>query len=95
MSKQNSEIFQTNGSVFNQSCQTGRTKNNSVGADHKIRLMLGPENDKYDTQLYLKPRFDYNYQKNNSDRISAEFSADPIGYGDLRIFLMDLMQVEI
>lgn len=83
MSKQNSEIFQTNGSVFNQSCQTGKTQNISVSTDHKIRLMLGPENDKYDTQLYLKPRFDYNYQKNNSDRISAEFSANPIGYGDL------------
>lgn len=83
VSKQNREIFQTNGSVFNQSRQTGKTQSTSISTDHKIRLMLGPENNKYETQLYLKPRLDYNYSKNNSDRISAEFSANPIGEGDL------------
>lgn len=83
VSKQNRERFQTNGSVFNQSRQTGKTQSTSISTDHKIRLMLGPENNKYETQLYLKPRLDYNYSKNNSDRISAEFSANPIGEGDL------------
>lgn len=83
VSKQNREVFQTNGSVFNQSRQKGKAQNISIVTDHKIRLMLGPENDKYYTQLYLKPRFDYNYSKNNADMISAEFSANPIGEGDL------------
>jgi hypothetical protein len=83
--KQYREIFQTSGSVFNHSHQTGKGQNTSVKTEHKIRLMLGPENDKYDTQLYLKPRFDYSYSKNNFEKIAAEFSANPIGEGRLEV----------
>ena len=82
VTKQQREIFQTNGSVFNRSLQTGNTQNTSISTNHKLRFMLGPENDKFDTQLYLKPQFTYNYSKNNTDRMSAEFSANPIGEGD-------------
>lgn len=81
--KQSREMFQTNGSVFNRLLQTSESQNTSVSTNHKFRFMLGPENNKYDTQLYLRPQFTYNYSKNNSDRMSAEFSANPIGEGDL------------
>lgn len=83
VTKQFREIFQINGSVFNKSLQTNNLQNFSISTNHKIRLMLGPENDKYNTQLYLKPQFTYNYSKNDLDRMSAEFSANPIGKGDL------------
>ena len=82
VTKQQRELFQTNGSVFTRLLQTNNTQNTSVSTNHKFRFMLGPENDKYETQLYLKPKFAYNYSKNNSDRMSAEFSANPIGEGD-------------
>ena len=83
VTKQQRELFQTNGSVFNRLLQQNNTQNTSVSTNHKFRFMLGPENDKYETQLYLKLKFAYNYSKNNSDRMSAEFSANPIGQGDL------------
>lgn len=79
--KQNREIFQNDGSVFNRSLRTIRSHSISFNTDHKFRFMLGPENDKYSTQLYLKPRFSYNYSKNNMDAMSAEFSDNPIGKG--------------
>lgn len=82
VTKQQREMFQTNGSVFNRILQTNKTQNTSIGTNHKFRFMLGPENDKYRTQLYLKPQFTYNYSKNHSDRLSAEFTANPIGEGD-------------
>lgn len=82
VTKQQREMFQTNGSVFNRILQTNKTQNTSIGTNHKFRFMLGPENDKYRTQLYLKPQFAYNYSKNHSDRLSAEFTANPIGEGD-------------
>ena len=82
VTKQQREMFQTNGSVFNRILQTNKTQNTAIGTNHKFRFMLGPENDKYRTQLYLKPQFTYNYSKNHSDRLSAEFTANPIGEGD-------------
>lgn len=82
VTKQQREMFQMNGSVFNRILQTNKTQNTSIGTNHKFRFMLGPENDKYRTQLYLKPQFTYNYSKNHSDRLSAEFTANPIGEGD-------------
>ena len=82
VTKQQREMFQMNGSVFNRILQTNKTQNTSIGTNHKFRFMLGPENDKYRTQLYLKPQFAYNYSKNHSDRLSAEFTANPIGEGD-------------
>ena len=82
VTRQSQERFQTNGSVFSRSIQRGGSQSTSVSTDHNFRFMLGPENDKYDTQLYLKPRFSYSRSRNHSDRMSAEFSANPIGLGD-------------
>lgn len=82
VTRQQRESFQTGGSVFGRSLYTGSAHSISVTTNHNIRLMLGPENEKYDTQLYLKPQFSYNYSRNNADRMSAEFSANPIGQGD-------------
>ena len=84
VTKQHRETFQSGGSVFSQSRQTSGAQSTSVTTNHNIRLMLGPENDKYATQLYLKPEFSYPKSKNDADRLSAEFSANPIGQGDLK-----------
>lgn len=81
--RQSRERFQTTGSVFSQSIQTSESQNTSVSTNHNLRFMLGPDNDKYDTQLYLKPQFNYSHSKNNTDWMSAEFSANPIGQGEL------------
>ena len=81
--KQNREIFQSDGSVFGRVLRTGSSHSTSVSTNHNFRFMLGPENDRYQTQLYLKPQFSYNYLKNNADRMSAEFSDNPIGDGNL------------
>ncbi len=80
--RQNGERFQTQGSVFTRRRQMNTSQNTSASTNHKFRLMLGPENNKHDTELYLKPRFNYSYSKNHGDAIAAEFSANPIGEGD-------------
>lgn len=83
LTRQSRERFQSTGSVFGRSKQMSESQSTSVSTDHKFRFMLGPENDKYDTQLYLKPQFSYSHSKNNADWMSAEFSANPIGQGEL------------
>lgn len=80
--RQSRERFQTQGSVFDRFRQMSEAQSTNVSTDHKFRFMLGPENDRNRTQLYVKPKFHYNYSKNNSDAVSAEFSANPIGAGD-------------
>lgn len=82
LTKQQRELYQSNGSVFNRSIQTDKSQSTSVNTSHNIRLMLGPENDKYKTQLYLKPQFSYSHAKSTMDRMAAEFAANPIGEGD-------------
>lgn len=80
--KQNHEMFQTAGSAFGRLLQTDRSKSFSASTNHQIRLMLGPENDKYDTQLYLKPQLSYSHSTADADRMQAEFTASPVGLGD-------------
>ena len=82
LTRQQREMYQNSGSVFGRSLQTEKSQSTSVNTNHNIRLMLGPENDKYQTQLYLKPQFSYSRSENAMDRIAAEFSANPIGEGD-------------
>lgn len=83
VTRQSREIFQSEGSVFSRVLQMGGSHSTSVSSNHNFRFMLGPENDRYQTQLYLKPQFSYDYYKNDADRMSAEFSANPIGEGVL------------
>ncbi len=80
--RQSRERFQTQGSVFNRLRQMSKAQSTNISTNHNFRFILGPENDKYRTQLYIKPRFNYNNSRNSSDAISAEFSANPIGEGD-------------
>lgn len=80
--KRNAEYFQTAERVFKRSRQINESRNTSVNTNHKFRFMIGPENDKYDTQLYVKPRFNYSYSKNSGESLSAEFAANPIGEGN-------------
>ncbi len=80
--KQSRERFQTQGSVFSRLRQMNESRSTSIGTNHKLRFMLGPENNKYKTQLYLKPKFNYSHSKNIDESLSAEFSANPIGEGN-------------
>lgn len=79
--RQSSERYQGQGSVFNRFRQMSELQHTSISTGHKFRFMLGPENDRYETQLYLKPRFNYSHSKNTGESLSAEFSANPIGEG--------------
>lgn len=77
--RQSRERFQTQGSVFGRLRQMSESQSTSVNTSHKFRFMLGPENDRYKTQLYLKPRFNYSRSKNAEEALSAEFSVNPVG----------------
>lgn len=80
--RQSRERFQTQGSVFSRFRQWSESQSTSVNTNHKFRFNLGPENNRHETELYLKPRFGYSHSKSNSEAISAEFSANPIGEGN-------------
>ena len=80
--RQSRERFQTQGNVFSRLRQINESQHTGIATNHKLRFMLGPENDKYKTQLYLKPKFYYNRAKNIGESLSAEFSANPIGEGN-------------
>lgn len=80
--RQSRERFQTLGNVFSRFRQINESQSTSVSTNHKLRFMLGPQNDMYKTQLYLMPKFNYSHSRTVGESLSAEFSANPVGGDD-------------